>query len=160
MPPVVIPASGAPPAAERFPIRAFAQSMSATIESEPTRRQMAPRARHIDHRIRKALEITRNSKTPDINLGEVARKVGLSRSHFYKRFKECVGTSPLHVVDSARIGTAVRMLGETDEPIAALAEQLGFSTQGHFTRFFVQHLFIPPTQYRKWLRAEPHAAFA
>jgi AraC-like DNA-binding protein len=121
---------------------------------------MAPRARHIDHRIRKALEIIRNSKTPDINLGEVARKVGLSRSHFYKRFKECVGTSPLHVVDSARIGTAVRMLGDTDEPIAALAEQLGFSTQGHFTRFFVQHLFIPPTQYREWLRAEPHAAFA
>jgi AraC family transcriptional regulator len=128
--------------------------------SAPTRRQMAPRARHIDHRIRKALEIIRNSKTPDINLGEVARKVGLSRSHFYKRFKECVGTSPLHVVDSARIGTAVRMLGETDEPIAALAEQLGFSTQGHFTRFFVQHLFIPPTRYREWLRAEPHAAFA
>jgi AraC-like DNA-binding protein len=116
---------------------------------------MAPRARRVDHRIRKALEIIRNSQTPDIKLGEVARKVGLSRSHFYKRFKECVGTSPLHVVDSARIGRAVRMLGETDEPIAALAEQLGFSTQGHFTRFFVQHLFIPPTQYREWLRAEP-----
>jgi AraC-like DNA-binding protein len=116
---------------------------------------MAPRARHIDHRIRKALDIIRNSKTPDIKLDEVARKVGLSRSHFYKRFKECVGTSPLHVVDSARIGRAIRMLGETDEPIAALAERLGFSTQGHFTRFFVQHLFVPPTRYRAWLRAEP-----
>jgi hypothetical protein len=44
--------------------------------------------------------------------------VALSRSHLFKLFKDCVGTSPLHVVDWSRMEAAVRMLGETDKPIA------------------------------------------
>jgi len=113
-----------------------------------------PTLRHMDHRIRKALDIIQIRKGRKISLDTVAETVALSRSHFFKLFKDCVGTSPLHVVDCSRMESAVRMLGETDKPIAQLAHALGFSTQGHFTRFFVRHLFIPPSSYRAKLRIE------
>lgn len=106
----------------------------------------------MDNRIRKALGIIRESEGRGIELDKVARQVGLSRSHFYKRFKECVGASPHHAVDAARISWSVRMLSETEIPILEIADELGFSTQGHFTRFFVQHLLVPPTWYRDSLR--------
>jgi AraC family transcriptional regulator len=113
-----------------------------------------PTLRRMDHRIRKALDIIQIRKGRKISLDTVAETVALSRPHFFKLFKDCVGTSPLHVVDCSRMEAAVRMLGETDKPIAQLAHALGFSTQGHFTRFFVRHLFIPPSSYRAKLRIE------
>jgi AraC family transcriptional regulator len=111
-------------------------------------------SRSSDHRIRKALTLMQADQGCRIRLGELAEEVGLSRSHFFHLFRQCVGTSPLHAVDCSRIARAVNMLSKTDKPIAEIAEELGFSTHGHFTRFFVRHLFIPPATYRAKLNVE------
>jgi AraC-like DNA-binding protein len=40
-------------------------------------------------------------------------------------------------------------LRESKLSIAEIAEELEFSTQGHFTRFFVMHRGVPPAEYRR-----------
>jgi AraC family transcriptional regulator len=113
-----------------------------------------PMSRPSDHRIRKALTLIQADRGCRIRLGELAEEVGLSRSHFFYLFRQCVGTSPLHAVDCGRIARAVDLLSKTDNPIVEIAEELGFSTHGHFARFFVRHLFIPPATYRAKLNVE------
>ncbi len=137
--------------------RDLAMLLSSVVAARTTSREhrVQARSRHVDHRIRKALAIIRTGRRRKLRLGDLAAEVGLSRAHFFKLFKQGVGTSPLHAIDCTRIALAVRALGETDQPIAELADELGFSTQGHFTRFFVRHLFMPPAAYREALRVEP-----
>jgi len=135
--------------------RDLAKLLSSVIAARAARREprVLATSRHVDHRIRKALAIIRTGRRRRLRLGDLAGEVGLSRAHFFKLFKQGVGTSPLHAIDCTRIAWAVRAL-ETDQPIAELADELGFSTRGHFTRFFVRHLFMPPAAYREALRVE------
>lgn len=143
---------------ERDVGRILSLTMSHGLERE--RRGFRPGLRPMDYRIRKALDIIQTPSERRVSLDTVAETVALSRSHFFKLFKDCVGTSPLHVVDCSRTESAIRMLGETDKTVAQLAHALGFSTQGHFTRFFVRHLFVPPSSYRAKLRIDRCVAAA
>jgi AraC family transcriptional regulator len=102
----------------------------------------------LDHRIRAALDHIRRMNGGVRDLGVVARQVGLSRSHFFKRFSESVGASPAHVCDAFKLAFAIDRLANSDVSIAEVAEELGFSTQGHFARFFKQHVMLPPAAYR------------
>ena len=144
---------GSPPQEVEHAVAGLLQSVASAAMRDRGPLASAP-LRHLDHRIRKALRIIQSDEGRRIALGDLAKSVGLSRAHFFKLFKQGVGTSPLRAINSARIAHAVLALNDPDNPIAQLADELGFSTQGHFTRFFVRHLFIPPGEYRDRLRIE------
>ena len=59
--------------------------------------------------------------------------------------------SPGVYANALRVEAAVRGLGERREPISALSDQLGFSAQSNFTRFFQQHTGIAPGQFKRAL---------
>lgn len=113
-----------------------------------TQRVSAP-SRMIDRRIRRAVEIIRNRASENPNLEDIAIEVGLSRSHFFQQFKLCVGVSPQHFLDWQRMALAVDKLHKTDMPIAEISHLLGFSAPSHFTRFFLQHFGLSPSDYRR-----------
>jgi AraC-like DNA-binding protein len=79
----------------------------------------------------------------------VASAVGMSRSRLFHQFKACMGISPQQYLDWIRIGIATQLLAERHATIGDVAHQLGFSAQGHFTRFFVQHLGLSPSEFRR-----------
>jgi AraC-like DNA-binding protein len=105
--------------------------------------------RPLDYRIRKALDYIRKHAAENPNLDRVAAEVGLSRSRFFEQFKLCVGVPPKHYVDWMRMSLATRLLGMSQHTIAEISDELGFSAQSHFTRFFVQHLGISPSEWRR-----------
>lgn len=105
--------------------------------------------RPTDFRIRRALHHLQTQITQNPNLEKVAAEVGLSRSHFFHQFKKCVGVSPQHYLDQQRMTFAVGKLLSSDITIASISDQLGFSSPAHFTRFFVQHIGVPPSEYRR-----------
>lgn len=106
--------------------------------------------RPIDHRIRHALANIRVQAAENPKMDRIATDVGLSRSHFYQQFKRCVGVSPQHYLDWQRMTLATKALNSGEKPVAEIARDLGFSAPSHFTRFFVQHMGLSPSEFRRF----------
>ena len=102
-----------------------------------------------DYRIGRALRHMREGATEAIDLDDVAKASGLSRPHFNHLFRSCTGVSPRVYVNALRVETAVGRLRHDDSEIGSISDDLGFSAQGNFTRFFRQHTGTSPNQYRR-----------
>jgi transcriptional regulator GlxA family with amidase domain len=106
-----------------------------------------------DYRIRKALKLMRENVSGRVGLDEVARSVGLSRPHFFTLFKSQMNLTPNVYWNTLRMNEALRQLETAEEPLTAIACNLGFTTQANFTRFFRDHAGVPPTVYREAARS-------
>jgi AraC-like DNA-binding protein len=105
--------------------------------------------RIMDARIRRAAEVIQRNAADNPNLLTIASQVGLSRSHFFAQFKHSLGVTPQHYLDWVRMRLAIGMLSKSDLPMAEVAARLGFFAPSHFTRFFTQHVAIPPGAFRR-----------
>ncbi|MDX3924221.1 MAG: helix-turn-helix domain-containing protein [Shinella sp.] len=101
-----------------------------------------------DFRVRKAIALMEANVGERLCLDQVARSVGLSRPHFFALFKEHMNVTPNVYWNTLRIAEAVRCLQSSDESMTAVACNLGFTSQGNFSRFFREHTGVPPTVYR------------
>lgn len=101
-----------------------------------------------DHRIRRAVRALRQAPSKELDLNRVARNVGLSRSQFYARFRQCTGLSPGTYLDTLCCERASHLLSDPALTIGEISEQLGFSAQGHFTRFFKSKTGVSPNSFR------------
>jgi AraC-like DNA-binding protein len=102
-----------------------------------------------DNRIRKALALLRAHPNKEVNMNELASRVGLSRSRFYDLFQLSTGRSPRAYLDMLCIASAISKLSSGSGRIADVSAELGFSAQSNFTRFFQQQVGIPPSEYRR-----------
>ena len=103
----------------------------------------------MDPRIRKAIHLMRTSPQGFNDIALVAKSVNLSRSHFFELFRRCTGLSPVVFANVLRMEFAFDALADKDESLIHIGDELGFSAQGHFTRFFKQHQGVTPSLYRQ-----------
>lgn len=106
-------------------------------------------SRFADTRIRKALGLLRARPNKDVNIDDLASQVGLSRSRFYDLFQVCTGRSPRSYLDLLCVESAIAKLSSGRARIADVSAELGFSAQSNFTRFFLNQVGIPPSEYRR-----------
>jgi len=130
-------------------VRDLVQEVIAAYASPQSTREFIANARPIDFRIRKALSYIQVHALENPTIAEIAREVGLSRSRFFEQFRRCVGASPHHYIDWARMAVATRALSTSEKPLIDVSEELGFSSHSHFTRFFAQHIGISPSEFRR-----------
>jgi AraC family transcriptional regulator len=107
----------------------------------------------IDYRIRKAIQLMNGNVAGRIGLDEVARSAGLSRPHFFALFKTQMQVTPNVFWNALRMKEALRQIEDSDESLTEVACNLGFTTQGNFTRFFRDHAGVPPALYREAARS-------
>lgn len=107
----------------------------------------------IDHRVLKAIDLMKANVCERICFDEVAKNVGLSRPHFFALFKEQTSLTPNVYWNTLRMEEALRQLQWSREPLTSVAWNLGFTTQGNFTRFFRDHAGVPPTLYREAMQS-------
>ena len=106
-------------------------------------------SRFEDSRIRRALALLRARPHKDYSMDHLASQVGLSRSRFYDLFQLCTGLSPRAYLDKLCVETAIARLSAGGVKIAEVSAELGFSAQSNFTRFFLNQVGIPPSEYRR-----------
>src|SRR5208282_3840665 len=90
-----------------------------------------------DNAVAKALRFIRaNTGNGKLNVGEVARSAGVSRRLLEKRFRRELGYSVLKEIRRVRTDKIAQLLVETQMPVSAIAEALGFAEVEHFARYF------------------------
>jgi AraC-like DNA-binding protein len=99
---------------------------------------VAPALRFIDANLSRPLRIT-----------ELARLCFLSPDHFAKRFKACVGQTPMAYLQQRRIAQAAQRLLFSQDSMEQIARDCGFANRFSFSRVFTQCIGTPPGAYRK-----------
>jgi AraC-like DNA-binding protein len=79
----------------------------------------------------------------------MAAQVGMGLSTLRRRFKQMTGTTLHGYVLQKRMTVARELLGETDLPIKAIAERLGYNDVYYFSNQFSRHIGVSPTTFRK-----------
>lgn len=89
-----------------------------------------------------------------VSLEGLANKLHLSVSRTSHCVKEITGHDFTQLVCSIRKARAVRLLLGGNMQMAAIANELGFCDQSHFTKFFKSQFGVTPSRYRKRNRGE------
>jgi len=79
----------------------------------------------------------------------LVRLSGLAERSFKRRFQNATGMSPLEYVHALRIEEAKQMMETGDEPIEAIAHEVGYEDAAFFSRLFRRKVSLTPSQYRK-----------
>lgn len=100
-----------------------------------------------------AIDLMRSDVTKGLTASDLAKRVSVGRATLYRTFAATTGTTPARHLRQLRLQEACRLLRETDEPVAAIAEMCGFSSIEAFLNFFRRGLSTTPTLYRNANRA-------
>lgn len=79
----------------------------------------------------------------------MTRLTGLPERSLVRRFRSATGMSPLEYVHAVRLEEAKQMLEAGDQPIDAIAAEVGYEDPSFFARLFRRHVNLTPAQYRK-----------
>jgi AraC-like DNA-binding protein len=83
------------------------------------------------------------------SLGELAARVGASRSVLAERFGHFLGESPMTYLARWRLQLAARMLQGKRQTMLQVAMNVGYESEAAFNRAFKREFGLPPAQYRK-----------
>lgn len=85
-------------------------------------------------------------------LADLAPLVGLSPSHFARKFRLSTGLSLHRFVNRRRLARSLDLLKAGTASLSSVALDLGFSSQSHFTRLFSDLVGMTPARYRRQFR--------
>ena len=82
-------------------------------------------------------------------VGELARRVALSRSGFFDRFARAVGLAPMEYLLAWRMAIARDLLRRGETSIADIAERIGYGSASAFSTAFSRAVGQPPGRYAR-----------
>lgn len=85
----------------------------------------------------------------EIKPADAMKVTHMSKSSFYRSFKEITGDSFSHYLNKVRAAKAHELLSQTKLPLYRIAEKTGFASTAHMTRIFKEIHGISPTAYRR-----------
>jgi transcriptional regulator GlxA family with amidase domain len=93
-----------------------------------------------------------------IRVGDLARIVLLSTSHFCRAFKQTFGETPLRYVTRRRMRRAQDIMLCSRDSLAKIAIDCGMCDQAHFSRVFRKIVGVNPGTWRSSVRASATSA--
>lgn len=83
-----------------------------------------------------------------LRVTDLATRAGLSGYQFEQRIRKLFQITAGQLIQKTRMEAAIRRLRETNDPIATIALDCGYSDQSAFTRQFRQTVGLSPSEYR------------
>lgn len=93
-----------------------------------------------------------------IGVGVLARRLGCSERHLRGAMRARIGLGPSQAARLLRVEAAVRAIGATGVPLAAVAQDAGFADQAHMTRALRRHAGATPGDLRSVQDPAPETA--
>ncbi len=93
------------------------------------------------------LVMTRLAK--NLSIGELAQVTGFSKTQFVRLFKNSFGCTPHDYILNVRLQEAQSLILNSDRPLSAIADEVGFSSQSHMTTALVRASGVTPGSLRR-----------
>jgi len=87
--------------------------------------------------LRKAISaVEENMKDSDFDIDALSRRIGMSRTAFYRKIKAITGSTPSAFLRSMRLKRAAQLLKTGNMTISETLEHVGILDQSYFTKLF------------------------
>jgi AraC-like DNA-binding protein/mannose-6-phosphate isomerase-like protein (cupin superfamily) len=83
-----------------------------------------------------------------IKLNDISQELCVSSNYINSVFKLVTGKTIIHYVEEFKVKKAKEMLLSTEYKVSAIANELGYYDQYHFSKIFKKETGLSPTQYR------------
>jgi len=97
--------------------------------------------------VAKAVQHIQKNPGESLRVSELAKQAKLSTYQFEQRIRKLFQLTAGQLIQKTRMESAVRRLRETNDPIATVALDCGYSDQSAFTRQFRQTVGLSPSEY-------------
>lgn len=97
-----------------------------------------------------ALRFIDDHLSTTISVEMVARHVGFSESHFSRKFRKAMNSSPREYIIRRRLNEAKKLLKTTTSTVREIAYAVGFNSESHFINTFTYQNGIPPKKFRNF----------
>lgn len=91
----------------------------------------------------------------DVAVDDLARRAHLSPRTFARRFRAETGTTPHQWLIAQRVLAAQRLLEETEQPVEAVADLVGFGSASVLRQHFTRRVGTTPKDYRRTFCSAP-----
>ena len=98
-------------------------------------------------RLRRVTDFIEAHLGKDLTIETLAKEACLSPFHFARAFKAATGTAPHRYLTDRRIGRAMALIAEGEQPLTEIADECGFASQAHLTRWFKRLVGTTPGEY-------------
>jgi AraC-like DNA-binding protein len=102
-----------------------------------------------DPAVGRALSWMHREPTRAWTVAELAKRAGVSRTVFARRFVEVLGQTPLAYLASLRLSVGATRLRSSDDSVLGVAVAVGYESEAAFNRAFKREFGLPPARYRK-----------
>jgi AraC-like DNA-binding protein len=82
-------------------------------------------------------------------VASMAKHAGMSRAAFARRFAELTGMPPHAYLERLRMNVARTLLSQRYEPVAEIAQRVGYRSESVFSRAFKRIVGLPPAIFRR-----------
>jgi len=89
----------------------------------------------------------------ELDVDKLATLMAMSRITLYRKLKELSDCSPAELITIARLKRASELLAKGEDRIYEVAEKVGFSSAGSFTRNFLRQYNMTPTEFLQGKRS-------
>ena len=101
---------------------------------------------------RRFLEVfNKEMSNPDLNVEQLASRLGLGHSQFYRKIKALTNYTPVELMRHLRLKQARHLLTTTSRSISEIAYAVGFSSPAYFTKCYRVAFGETPTELREGL---------
>ena len=112
--------------------------------------RLAPFERGEDYSaVARVVQHIQNHFSEPLRVRELAALAGFSAYQFEQRIRKIFQITAGQLIHKTRMEHAVRQLRQTEQSIATIALECGYSDQSAFTRQFRQAAGLSPSEYRR-----------
>jgi transcriptional regulator GlxA family with amidase domain len=109
---------------------------------------LPPRSDHDDEPVQRAQKWLFSHFREDVQLDELASRVGMSPRNFARRFKTATGEAPLAYLHRLRIDAARHYLESEHRSVQEVSRAVGYEDVAFFRRLFQRYTGASPRAYR------------
>lgn len=84
----------------------------------------------------------------ELNISEITKKIGMSRTKFYLKLKGLTGENPNVFFRKYKLNRAAELIKSNKYNISEVAAHTGFSTLSHFSTSFKKQFGVSPKEYK------------
>ncbi|WP_077133968.1 helix-turn-helix domain-containing protein [Spirosoma montaniterrae] len=106
-------------------------------------------SRQNEKRMQDVFGYIHNHFANELSLGQIADIACMNEASFCRYFRKATGQTLTSYINDLRIGQACQLLIETQQPITAIAQQVGFNSFANFNKSFTQRKGLLPRAFRR-----------